>query len=165
MTDARICVCGLLESEKAWEVGDRGCPECLAVWPEKLRDLSKGETGRKFEAPGEGVKWYWHPESDSFVEHTQVAPDEGAYWDLVEVGDDKAKEEFIRKFYTDRLQVLKDAVNLFLHLYNNIIDVIEGMPVSADKGRLVILLKDFRQNFIQQRLKSAHDFPEGSGSI
>lgn len=32
----RICACGLLESEAAWEAGGRACPVCRAVWPERL---------------------------------------------------------------------------------------------------------------------------------
>ncbi len=32
----RFCKCGLIESDAAWELGNRGCPDCKAVWPENL---------------------------------------------------------------------------------------------------------------------------------
>lgn len=43
----RVCVCGLLESDVAWQAGDRGCPSCHAVWPERLRDLQKHDMDGK----------------------------------------------------------------------------------------------------------------------
>lgn len=33
----RQCDCGTLETDEAWEKGERGCPDCGAVWPERLR--------------------------------------------------------------------------------------------------------------------------------
>lgn len=32
----RFCVCGLQESNAAWDAGTVGCPECNAVWPDAL---------------------------------------------------------------------------------------------------------------------------------
>lgn len=36
----RVCSCGLIESKAAWDLGERGCPRCHAIWPERLRTLS-----------------------------------------------------------------------------------------------------------------------------
>jgi len=43
--DQRVCRCGLRATDEAWEVGDRGCPDCTSVWPECLRTRTPGDGG------------------------------------------------------------------------------------------------------------------------
>jgi hypothetical protein len=42
MDTKRICKCGLRESELAWVMGERGCPNCKRVWPENLSSGIQG---------------------------------------------------------------------------------------------------------------------------
>ena len=37
VANSRFCKCGLNESDSAWDLGDRACPVCRAVWPENLK--------------------------------------------------------------------------------------------------------------------------------